>query len=179
MKQQVLTSLDLVQLTAVGKCMGQHLQTGTIVVLSGDLGTGKTQISSAVARGLGIRDAITSPTFAIMKQYLRGRVPFNHLDLYRLETPYELDDLNFWDLVERDHSSVTLIEWGEIFDAVLRVSDLQIKLEVESESLRKLTAIALSPRGEALLASCFGPDDDGASDESAALASAELTTEEA
>jgi len=154
----------------LGYDLGQYVQSGDIIILSGDLGAGKTQFAAALAQGLDIDESITSPTFALMKRYLSGRIPLYHLDLYRLDRPEQLDDLDFWDLValraavvgtqitegatdmSPDAAGVVLIEWGDIFEQVTQHADLSITLRISGRSERNITLQSLSQRGAQLLA---------------------------
>ena len=142
---------NLVQVINLGKALGQHVQPGTVIVLSGDLGAGKTQLAAAVAVGLGIDKPITSPTFAILKNYTSGRIPLNHMDLYRLETPDQLDDLDFWDLCQKDEPSATLIEWGEMFDEVTDKADLVLSLGIVNDREREVELMAFTDTGAELV----------------------------
>ncbi|MCL2680149.1 MAG: tRNA (adenosine(37)-N6)-threonylcarbamoyltransferase complex ATPase subunit type 1 TsaE [Coriobacteriia bacterium] len=158
------------QTAELGYDLGQYVQSGDIIILSGDLGAGKTQFAAALAQGLDIDESITSPTFALMKRYLSGRIPLYHLDLYRLDRPEQLDDLDFWDLValraavvgtqitegatdmSPDAAGVVLIEWGDIFEQVTQHADLSITLRISGRSERNITLQSLSQRGAQLLA---------------------------
>ena len=76
-----------------GVALGRSLPPGTVILLQGDLGAGKTTLVQGIAEGLGISDSIESPTFTLINEYFTGRVPLYHLDLYRLE-PEEAEDLH-------------------------------------------------------------------------------------
>lgn len=98
----------------LGMALGRSLPPGTIILLQGDLGAGKTTLVQGIAEGLGISDSIESPTFTLINEYFAGRVPLYHLDLYRLE-PEEAEALHlesYWDGLERD-LGIVAIEWGE------------------------------------------------------------------
>ncbi len=98
---------------AFGSRLGDVLQAGDVLLLEGDLGAGKTTLMQGVARGLGISESVESPTFMLINEYFSGRVPFYHLDLYRLEDPREVEELyleGFWEGSERD-LGVMAIEW--------------------------------------------------------------------
>jgi tRNA threonylcarbamoyladenosine biosynthesis protein TsaE len=100
-----------------GQDLAADLAPGTILLLSGDLGSGKTALVQGLGIGLGIEDAILSPTFTIVNEYLQGRIPLYHLDLYRLE-PREVADLaleRYWDPSEVALGLVA-IEWPERLD---------------------------------------------------------------
>ena len=97
-----------------GVALGRSLAAGTVILLQGDLGAGKTTLVQGIAEGLEIQDSIESPTFTLINEYLIGRMPLYHLDLYRLE-PEEVEALHlesYWDGLERD-LGIVAIEWAE------------------------------------------------------------------
>ena len=99
------------QLMALGQRIGQRLQAQDVLVLTGDLGSGKTTLTKGIAKGLGIKQMIKSPTYTIVREY-EGQLPLYHLDVYRIgDDPdsIDLDDFLFGD-------GVTVIEWGELLD---------------------------------------------------------------
>lgn len=100
------------------------LSDGDLLVLTGDLGAGKTCFTQGLARGLGIEDRITSPTFTLANRY-RGRLVLNHLDVYRLNSVAETLDLGLTELLE---DGVTVIEWGDRIDEVLPLHHLTVRL---------------------------------------------------
>lgn len=99
---------------------------GDLIVLAGDLGTGKTAFAQGFARGLGVEEPVTSPAFILVHTY-EGRLPLVHLDVYRLETMQELVDLGIAELL--DDGAVTLIEWGDAVAPGLPADFLEIRLE--------------------------------------------------
>ena len=130
----------------LGSLLGKKSHPGTVVVLVGDLGAGKTQFAKGVAHGLGVEDSrvVTSPTFVLMNQY-EGKIPIQHYDLYRVEG-VEIDALGFSDF--RD-SSVSLIEWG---DKVGDVGDhIRVEFWVEDDTTRRLKFSARGGDPEQLL----------------------------
>ena len=97
-----------------GVKLGRSLAAGTVILLQGDLGAGKTTLVQGIAEGLEIQDSVESPTFTLINEYLTGRIPLYHLDLYRLE-PEETEALHletYWDGLERD-LGIVAIEWAE------------------------------------------------------------------
>lgn len=98
---------------SLGKKVGAALQAGDVLVLTGDLGAGKTQLTKGIAAGLGIDADVTSPTFTIEMVYEGGRLPLYHFDLYRLDDPDQLEDIGLYDVLGAD--GVCVIEWGEQF----------------------------------------------------------------
>lgn len=113
------------------------LQDGDLLVLSGDLGAGKTCFTQGIGRALGIDQRITSPTFTLANHY-EGRLDLNHLDVYRIEHLSDSLDLDIPELLE---SGVTVIEWGEQLAPELPASHLKLKLFIDgpTEDHRRLT----------------------------------------
>jgi len=97
-----------------GVTLGQTLAAGSVILLEGDLGAGKTTLVQGIGEGLGITDPIVSPTFTLINEYPSGRIPLYHLDLYRLEPPEvaALNLENYWEAVEVPFGIVA-IEWAE------------------------------------------------------------------
>lgn len=96
---------------ALGAAIGRVLPDGAVLALQGDLGVGKTHFVQGIARGMGIKDPVVSPTFTILNYY-ENAIPLQHFDFYRLEDEYELDNLGFDDYLM---GGVTVIEWSEKF----------------------------------------------------------------
>jgi tRNA threonylcarbamoyladenosine biosynthesis protein TsaE len=98
----------------LGITLGQNLTAGSVILLEGDLGTGKTTLVQGIGQGLGITESIVSPTFTLLNEYTVGRIPLYHLDLYRLE-PSEVVALNlesYWEGFEVE-PGIVAIEWAE------------------------------------------------------------------
>jgi tRNA threonylcarbamoyladenosine biosynthesis protein TsaE len=96
---------------AVGEALGKTVAPGTVIAFTGDLGAGKTAFTRGLARGLGISDRVTSPTFTIVNEYEGGRLPLFHFDMYRLESSDELFDIGWEDYLAR--GGVCAVEWSE------------------------------------------------------------------
>lgn len=103
------------------------LEAGDVIALTGDLGTGKTTLTKAIARGLGIRSNVTSPTFNIVKEYRTGRLPLYHFDVYRLGDPEELVDIGVDEYLYGD--GVCVVEWADIVYDLLPEDALWISIE--------------------------------------------------
>lgn len=101
------------QTIALGEALGRVLSATDVLVLTGDLGAGKTQLTKGVARGMGVTDDVTSPTFTIEMVYEGSEMPLYHFDLYRLDDPGQLEDTGLFDALGSDGPCV--IEWGEQF----------------------------------------------------------------
>jgi tRNA threonylcarbamoyladenosine biosynthesis protein TsaE len=99
---------------------------GDIIVLAGDLGTGKTAFTQGFARGLGVTDAVTSPTFTLVHPY-QGRLRLLHADVYRLDRLHEVVDLGLVEQLD-DHAAVACIEWGDLAEPVLPADFLEVRL---------------------------------------------------
>lgn len=94
-----------------GRRFGRSSQAPLVITISGELGAGKTTLVQAICAGYGVTDEVTSPTFALVHEYHAPRSPVIHIDLYRLDSPDQLDALG-WDELVSGHS-VALIEWPE------------------------------------------------------------------
>lgn len=111
---------------ALGRRLGELLDEGDVLVLTGDLGAGKTQLTKGIAAGMGVEDDVTSPTFTIQMVYEGRELPLYHFDLYRLEDPDQLDDTGLFDVLGGDGPCV--IEWGEQFAEQLGDERLDVYL---------------------------------------------------
>lgn len=116
----------------IGEALGSLLEPGDVVVLTGDLGAGKTCLTGGVARGLGDASAVTSPTFAIMAVHDGGRIPLYHFDLYRLEDAGQLEDTGLYDMLDGD--GACLVEWGDLFSDELGDERLDLVLLRDPEA---------------------------------------------
>ena len=96
---------------AIGEKLAQKLTPGTVVAYRGDLGAGKTAFTRGLARGLGCRSAVTSPTYTIVNEYLEGRLPLFHFDMYRLGSADDLFDIGWDDYLQR--RGICAVEWSE------------------------------------------------------------------
>ena len=145
---------------ALGCTLGSLLREGDVLVLTGDLGAGKTQLTKGIAMGMGISGDVTSPTFTIEMVYEGERMPLYHFDLYRLTDASELEDIGLYDVLGGDGPCV--IEWGERFVDEIgpeRVDVLISRLNSEGEGeagagiepLRRIRLTAHDARGEDLL----------------------------
>jgi tRNA threonylcarbamoyladenosine biosynthesis protein TsaE len=114
------------------------LQPGDIVLLCGELGCGKTLFTGGLAAGLGVGEAVTSPSFVLVRQYHSGWLPLTHADIYRLTSRNEFDDL---DLFAEASVGVLVIEWGDAIEAVVPTDHLRIDFQIESGEARRITMI--------------------------------------
>ena len=114
MSEQTIGLPDANATLMLGMDLGKSLTAGNVLLLIGELGSGKTTLVQGLARGLNIDDAIVSPTFTIINEYFGGRLPLYHLDLYRLTTA-EVDELqleSYWDGIETQ-LGIVAIEWAQ------------------------------------------------------------------
>lgn len=137
------------QTVELGKVAGRAVCPDTTIVLCGDLGAGKTQFTKGIANGLGIEEAITSPTFNIILTHTSGRIPLYHFDLYRLGEPDQLIDIGYDDLLEA--GGVSVIEWGDRFPEALPQDHLDISFSLDGEQDRTLSCKATGPLSQELL----------------------------
>ena len=124
------------QTEEVGAKLAQRLSPGTVIAYRGDLGAGKTAFTRGLARGLGISDPVTSPTYTIVNEYLGGRIPLFHFDMYRLGSADDLFDIGWEDYLER--GGVCAVEWSEnVADAL--EDPITVTIEKTGEESRKIT----------------------------------------
>ncbi len=123
---------------ALGRALARDLKPPAMVLLRGDLGAGKTTLVKGIAEGFSAasQDDVTSPTFTLIHEYRGSAAILYHIDLYRVDTPRELETLALDDLVADD--SILLIEWGEKFPNLVRDCDMEIVLDRLGETERKI-----------------------------------------
>ena len=124
------------QTEAIGCALGKVLQPGTVIAYRGDLGAGKTAFTRGLAAGLGATDRITSPTYTIVNEYLSGRLPLFHFDMYRLLSAEDLWDIGWEDYLER--GGICAVEWSENIESALE-DPIVITLEKLDETTRQIT----------------------------------------
>lgn len=124
---------------ALGERLGRVAAAGDLVCLWGELGAGKTQLAKGIARGLGIEDTITSPTFILMNEY-PGRLPLFHVDLYRLADAG--DALAGGVIDDRQADGVTVVEWPERMGGVLPAARLDVRIEGSGDEARDIEIVA-------------------------------------
>ena len=111
---------------ALGAALAERLKPGTVVAFSGDLGAGKTAFVRGMARGLGISERVTSPTFTIVNEYEGGRLPLFHFDMYRLGSADELFDIGWEDYLAR--GGVCAVEWSENVENALEEDTIRVDI---------------------------------------------------
>jgi len=124
---------------AFGRTLAESLAPPKLVLLRGDLGAGKTTLVKGIAAAFDAasEENVTSPTFTLVHEYRGPRANLYHIDLYRIDTPRQLETLGLDDL--RSDNSILLIEWGEKFPRLVRERDVEIALEREGEHNRRIT----------------------------------------
>ena len=115
----------------VGMRLGQEAKAGQVFTLTGDLGVGKTVFTQGLGKGLGIEEAVNSPTFTIVQIYEGGRLPFYHFDVYRIGDIEEMDEVGFEDYVMGE--GVSLIEWANLIEEILPEKRTEILIEKDLE----------------------------------------------
>ena len=121
---------------AVGAALGRVLTPGSVVAYRGDLGAGKTAFTRGLARGLGCTDTVTSPTYTIVNEYLSGRIPLFHFDMYRLRSSDDLWDIGWEDYLER--GGVCAVEWSENVAEAME-KPITVAIEKLGENTRRIT----------------------------------------
>ena len=122
---------------ALGEKLASRLKTGDVVVLEGELGAGKSELARGIARGLGVTETVTSPSFTILNVYESGRCPLYHFDWYRLESEEELYELGMDEYLGGD--GIAVVEWAERCPDAVPENVLRIRLEVTGGESRRIT----------------------------------------
>ena len=121
---------------ALGETLGKTLQPGAVVAYFGGLGMGKTAFTRGLARGLGFTEAVTSPTYTIVNEYLGGRLPLFHFDMYRLSSADDLFDIGWEDYLDR--GGVCAVEWSENVTEAMEGA-VSVTIDVLGENTRRIT----------------------------------------
>jgi tRNA threonylcarbamoyladenosine biosynthesis protein TsaE len=145
MNQYTIQTNGSEQTTQFAEKLAALLSPGDVIALEGDLGAGKTTFTKGLAKGLGIKKTVNSPTFTIIKEY-HGRLPLYHMDVYRVENGFE--DLGFDEYFEGD--GVTVVEWAHLIEEQLPEERLTIYLYHEDDDNRKIVLDPLGKRYEQL-----------------------------
>ena len=129
----------------IGAALAKKLKPGTVIAYRGDLGAGKTAFTRGLARGLGYLDAVTSPTYTIVNEYLGGRLPLFHFDMYRLEGPEDLFGIGWEDYLDR--GGVCAVEWSERVEEALPEEAVTVAIarHPEREEWRIITIEGVGP----------------------------------
>jgi tRNA threonylcarbamoyladenosine biosynthesis protein TsaE len=139
----VLSSASPEATRAIGERIGAALAPGSVVLLRGPLGAGKTVLAKGIARGLGIEDEVISPTYTIVADY-PGRIPLAHVDLYRVEGAAQIAGLGLDDLIAGP--GVTVVEWGEKLEPTLEGrAAVRVTISLEADGGRTIAVEGLAP----------------------------------
>ncbi len=120
----------------VGEALARILRPGDVIAYCGDLGAGKTAFTRGLARGLGCAEQVTSPTYTIVNEYLSGRMPLFHFDMYRLRSAEDLWDIGWEDYLER--GGVCAVEWSENVTEAME-NAIWVRIEKTGEESRRIT----------------------------------------
>lgn len=131
MSTKVVESFSAQDTKKLGYELGRQVEPGQVYTLIGDLGVGKTVFTQGLAAGLGITEAVSSPTFTIVQVYEEGRIPFYHFDVYRIGDVEEMDEIGYEDYVYG--KGVSLIEWANLIEEILPERYCRITIEKDLE----------------------------------------------
>ena len=132
----IFTTNSPTETEAVGAALGKILPPGTVLAYRGDLGAGKTAFTRGLAKGLGCADTVTSPTYTIVNEYLSGRLPLFHFDMYRLRSSDDLWDIGWEDYLDR--GGICAVEWSENVDDAME-NAVYVTIEKLGEDARRIT----------------------------------------
>jgi len=133
----------------LGEQLGGIVEVGSIICLAGPLGVGKTTLTKGLAAGLGICDPLTSPTYTIIREYTGGRLPLYHMDLYRLATASECDELGLDDYFYGD--GVCVIEWPEKYAQWMPDDRIDVRIKRASDDRRIIAIRSIGERSAAIV----------------------------
>ena len=134
------TTKGVEQTRALGAAIASLTRAEDLILLTGDLGAGKTAFAQGFARGLGVTDQVVSPTFTIARHYDGTRLRMNHLDVYRLDHLQEAVDLGLAELID-DDEGVTLIEWGDVVLPTLPADFVEVRFEYGVEDDERVVSL--------------------------------------
>lgn len=124
----------------LGEMLGKSAKQGDVFTLEGNLGVGKTVFTKGLAKGLGVKEDVSSPTFTIVQEYEDGRLPFYHFDVYRIGDIEEMDEIGYEDYIYGD--GVCLIEWANLIEEILPKKRTEVRIEKDLDKgfdYRKIT----------------------------------------
>ena len=142
---EVFVSGSREETVKIGERLGAALVGGEVVAFRGDLGSGKTCFTSGIAKGLGFTGDVTSPTFALINEYIGGRLPLYHFDMYRISSWDELYSSGFFEYIEEN--GVVAAEWSENIENALPDNTVYVEFEKIGDNSRK---IRIWKKGEAV-----------------------------
>lgn len=124
--EQIIETYSAEETFAFGKKIGESARPGQVYALTGDLGVGKTVFTQGVAAGLGITEAVNSPTFTILQIYESGRLPFYHFDVYRIGDIEEMEEIGYEDCFYGE--GVCLVEWAGLIEEILPENYIRVEI---------------------------------------------------
>lgn len=127
----VIETFDPSETFALGESIGKKCVPGQVYALVGDLGAGKTVLTQGLAKGLGVTEPVSSPTFTIVQVYEEGRLPFYHFDVYRIGQAEEMDEIGYEDYFYGE--GVCLVEWADLVEELLPEHYCRITVEKDLE----------------------------------------------
>ena len=130
----------------IGKKLAENARPGQIFALTGDLGAGKTVLTQGFARGLGITEPVTSPTFTIREDYTQGRMPLYHFDVYRIEEPEEMEEIGYEDCFYGE--GVCLVEWAQLIEEIMPEDTVWITIRRVAEKGENYRSIEITNGGD-------------------------------
>ena len=133
------------QTELLGKKLAARLKPGDVIAYYGDLGAGKTAFTRGLAAGLGVTECVTSPTYTIVNEYLSGRMPLFHFDMYRLSSSEELFDIGWEDYLAR--GGVCAVEWSENVADALERDTVRVDIRRGGEESRRVISVEPVPAG--------------------------------
>lgn len=131
MKREIIETYREEDTWNLGRRMGEEAEAGQVFTLVGDLGVGKTVFTKGLARGLGVTEPVSSPTFTIVQVYEEGRLPFYHFDVYRIGDVEEMEEIGYEDYIYGE--GVSLIEWANLIEEILPEHYIEIRIEKNLE----------------------------------------------
>ncbi len=132
----IYTTNSPAETEAIGAALGAVLPAGSVLAYRGDLGAGKTAFTRGLARGLGYREPVTSPTYTVCNEYLGGRLPLFHFDMYRLRSSDDLWDIGWDDYLDR--GGICAVEWSENVDDAMDCA-IYVTIEKLGQDVRRIT----------------------------------------
>ena len=132
----IFTTNSPAETEVIGAALGKIIPAGTVIAYRGDLGAGKTAFTRGLARGLGYQEPVTSPTYTVCNEYLGGRLPLFHFDMYRLRSAEDLWDIGWDDYLDR--GGICAVEWSENVDEAME-NAIYVTIEKTGEESRRIT----------------------------------------
>ena len=136
MAEMLTVTNSATETRALGERLASQLEPGDVIILKGELGAGKSELTRGIARGLGVQETVTSPSFTILNVYESGRCPLYHFDWYRLESEEELYELGMDEYLGGD--GIAVVEWAERCPEAVPENCIRISMEITGENNRRI-----------------------------------------